>query len=50
MNQSKGRVIISRRGAGGGGEATILRGRVVIFSLLSWGGSQFFQDFFRGGS
>ena len=36
--------------AGGGGEGHYLGGRVIIFSLLSGGGSQFFSRFFRGGS
>ena len=33
-----------------GGRATILGGRVMIFSLLSRGGTQFFSRIFRGGS
>ena len=33
-----------------GREGTILGGRVIIFFLLSGGGSQFFPWFFRGGS
>ena len=36
--------------SGGGGRATILGWRVIIFSLLSGGGSQFFSKFFREGS
>ena len=34
----------------GGGRATIFGGRVIIFSLLSGGGSQIFSRFIRGGS
>ena len=33
----------------GGGRATILGGRVIIFSLLSGGGSNFFQGFLGEG-
>ena len=42
-------IIIQRWGGGGGEVPLFLGGRVIIFSLLSGGGSQFFSRFYRRG-